>query len=46
MNGKPLYVPPGWNEWDVAGNGYPEFNYNLNENGKLVHYGRPAGRTT
>ncbi len=38
VNGKPLYVPPGWNEWDVAGNGYPEFNYNLNENGKLVHY--------
>ena len=38
VNGKPLYVPPGWTEWDVAGNGYPEFNYNLNENGKLVHY--------
>ena len=33
------YVPPGWSEWDVAGNGYSEFNYNLNENGKLVHYG-------
>lgn len=33
------YVPPGWNEWDVAGNGYPEFNYDLNENGKVVHYG-------
>jgi N-acetylglucosamine-6-sulfatase len=32
-------VPKGWNEWDVAGNGYPEFNYNLNENGKLTHYG-------
>src|SRR5262249_18444028 len=32
------YIPPGWNEWDVAGNGYLEFNYNLNENGKLVHY--------
>jgi N-acetylglucosamine-6-sulfatase len=39
VNGKPLYVPPGWNEWDVAGNGYGEFNYNLNENGKLVAYG-------
>ena len=23
----------------MAGNGYPEFDYNLNENGKLVHYG-------
>jgi N-acetylglucosamine-6-sulfatase len=33
------YVPPGWNEWDVAGNGYPEFNYNLNQDGRLVHYG-------
>ncbi|MEU6404238.1 sulfatase [Streptomyces sp. NPDC046985] len=33
------YVPPGWNEWDTAGNGYPEFNYDLNENGKVVHYG-------
>jgi arylsulfatase A-like enzyme len=32
-------IPPGWNEWDVAGNGYPEFNYTLNENGKQVHYG-------
>ena len=32
-------VPPGWDEWDVAGNGYPEFNYNLNQNGKLVRFG-------
>lgn len=36
--GKP-YVPPGWDEWDAAGNGYPEFNYDFNENGKTVHYG-------
>jgi N-acetylglucosamine-6-sulfatase len=33
------YVPPGWSEWDVAGWGYPEFNYNLNEDGQLQHYG-------
>ncbi|MFJ4602528.1 sulfatase family protein [Streptomyces griseoluteus] len=33
------YVPPGWDEWDVAGNGYPEFDYGLNENGKVVQYG-------
>jgi N-acetylglucosamine-6-sulfatase len=33
------YVPPGWDEWDVAGNGYPEFDYTLNENHALVHYG-------
>src|ERR1700755_674228 len=32
-------IPPGYNEWDVAGNGYPEFNYTLNEDGKQVHYG-------
>ncbi len=31
-------VAAGWNEWDVAGNGYPEFNYNLNENGRIHHY--------
>jgi N-acetylglucosamine-6-sulfatase len=32
-------VPPGWTEWDVAGFGYAEFNYSLNENGKVVSYG-------
>jgi arylsulfatase A-like enzyme len=30
---------PGWDVWDVAGNGYPEFNYNLNENGVVHSYG-------
>jgi N-acetylglucosamine-6-sulfatase len=35
-------VPPGWSEWDVAGNGYPEFNYSLNENGRVVKYGHQA----
>ncbi len=46
LNGYPrstsdTYVPPGWNEWDsaVKGNPYSEFNYTLNENGKLVDYG-------
>lgn len=35
---------PGWNAWDVAGGqGYGEYNYTLNENGKLVHYGGPGG---
>jgi N-acetylglucosamine-6-sulfatase len=33
------WIPPGWSEWDVAGNAYANFNYNLNENGRLVHYG-------
>ena len=31
--------PPGWTTWEGAGNAYPEFNYNLNENGAIVHYG-------
>jgi N-acetylglucosamine-6-sulfatase len=36
---KDLYSPPGWTEWYGAGNGYGEYDYNLNENGALVHYG-------
>jgi N-acetylglucosamine-6-sulfatase len=32
--------PAGWNEWDVAGNGYPQFNYDLNQNGKVTHHGK------
>jgi N-acetylglucosamine-6-sulfatase len=31
---------PGWNEWNVGGNAYKEFDYDLNQNGKVVHYGR------
>jgi len=33
------YVPPGWDEWDVAGNGYPEYGYSLNSNGHVRRYG-------
>jgi N-acetylglucosamine-6-sulfatase len=38
---KPSYVPPGWDEWfsPAAGNPYFEYNYTLNENGRLVKYG-------
>ena len=32
-------VPSGWNEWDVGGAGYPEFNYVLNQNGRVARYG-------
>src|ERR1700722_13025027 len=32
-------IPPGWDEWDVTGNGYPEFNYTLNADGAQQHYG-------
>ena len=38
VDGRSRYVPPGWTQWDVAGNAYSEFNYNLNENGKVTHH--------
>jgi N-acetylglucosamine-6-sulfatase len=41
------YVPPGWDRWDVPGYAYAEYNYTLNENGRLVHFGRkPADYLT
>jgi arylsulfatase A-like enzyme len=41
------YVPPGWSEWDVAGWGYPEFNYYIYSDGKVVHHGhRPSDYLT
>src|SRR5436190_10567123 len=33
------FVPPGWDEWDVAGNGYGEYDYCLAENHETVRYG-------
>jgi N-acetylglucosamine-6-sulfatase len=33
------YVPPGWNTWDVAGWGYPEYDYKLNDNGTIRTFG-------
>lgn len=40
-------IPPGWDEWDVAGNGYPEFGYTLNQDGRLVRRGhRPRDYLT
>ncbi len=37
----PTFEPPGWDEWasPAAGNAYGEYNYTLNENGRLVRYG-------
>jgi N-acetylglucosamine-6-sulfatase len=36
-------VPPGWSEWDVAGNGYPEYGYRMNSDGHVHKYGhRPS----
>ncbi len=49
LNGYPntvtrKFVPPGWDEWDspAIGDPYQEFNYSLNQNGKLIHYGSDA----
>jgi arylsulfatase A-like enzyme len=36
------YVPPGWDEFDTptrGGKPYRELGYNLNQNGRVVHYG-------
>ena len=33
------YVPPGWNEWDVAGDGYPEYGYTMNSDAQVASYG-------
>ena len=35
-------VPPGWDEWDVTGNGYAEFDYTLNQDGQQQNYGHYA----
>lgn len=39
MGGPGPYVPPGWDQWFVGGNAYPNFDYKLNENGRVVSYG-------
>ena len=33
------YIPPGWNQWDVAGKAYSEFRYHMNQNGRIRYYG-------
>ncbi|HZC52244.1 MAG TPA: sulfatase-like hydrolase/transferase, partial [Mycobacterium sp.] len=33
------YVAPGWTTWAVEGNGYPEFDYDLNYNHRVLHFG-------
>ncbi len=35
-------VPPGWSEWD-GGLGGSVYDYEINENGKIVHYGTEPG---
>jgi N-acetylglucosamine-6-sulfatase len=33
------YVPPGWTDWTVAGNGYQGFNYRLARTVRVVRHG-------
>jgi arylsulfatase A-like enzyme len=33
------HEPPGWSDWAVAGWGYPEFDYLLDDDGRLRLYG-------
>jgi N-acetylglucosamine-6-sulfatase len=33
------YVAPGWTTWAVQGNGYSEFNYDLNLNHRILYFG-------
>ncbi len=33
------YVPPGWSSWNVAGDGYHEFNYHLATDQGVKYYG-------
>jgi N-acetylglucosamine-6-sulfatase len=43
------YIPPAWTDWHTAGNAYQEFNYDLNENGRINHVGGatpPASNAT
>jgi arylsulfatase A-like enzyme len=41
---KPTYIPPGWDTWEVPAKGSPyhQFNYTLNDNGKLEPHGNRA----
>ena len=43
LGGDGPFVPPGWDEWAVAGNGYPEYDYELNVNGKVRSHGHRPG---
>ena len=41
------YVPPGWSSWNVAGNGYREFDYHLATDQGVKYYGvRPSDYLT
>ena len=35
----PFHQPEGWDHWYVAGNGYHEYNYGINDDGRLRQFG-------
>ncbi|MGB2710930.1 MAG: sulfatase-like hydrolase/transferase, partial [Conexibacter sp.] len=37
------YVPPGWSDWVVTGNGYPGYGYRLTRGPRVVRHGHRAG---
>lgn len=41
VNDPRTYVPAGWNEWNglISQSAYSVYNYELNINGEIVHYG-------
>ncbi|WP_371666989.1 sulfatase [Streptomyces sp. NBC_00289] len=39
VDGQQPYVPPGWSQWDVVGNGYREYNYKLAHNHRIEPHG-------
>lgn len=40
VDGQQPYVPQGWSQWDVVGNGYPEYNYKLAHNHTMEPHGK------
>ena len=43
VDGQTPYIPPGWSEWDVAGEGYSQYNYDLTQNTTVQHFGDSPG---
>lgn len=39
VDGQSPYIPPGWSEWDVAGYGYNQYDYDLTQNRTVQHFG-------
>lgn len=37
------YIPPGWSDWQALYGSGIFFDYNINDNGTLVHYGSAPG---